>query len=73
MRIASLWLCAASVCACIVAPTAQAHFLQTDPVGYKDDIDLYAYVSDDPLNRTDPTGDDSYVVYRPVIFWGCGT
>lgn len=31
-------------------------FLQTDPVGYADDFNFYAYVSNDPLNRTDPTG-----------------
>jgi len=31
-------------------------FLQTDPVGYKSDVDLYAYVGNDPLDRTDPTG-----------------
>jgi hypothetical protein len=30
--------------------------MQTDPVGYKDDYDLYTYVGDDPINRTDPTG-----------------
>lgn len=31
-------------------------FLQTDPVGYKDDLDLYTYVKDDPLNNVDPDG-----------------
>ena len=31
-------------------------FLQTDPVGSKDDLDLYAYVGGDPVNRSDPTG-----------------
>lgn len=31
-------------------------FLQTDPVGYKDNLDLYEYVGDDPLNHADPTG-----------------
>lgn len=31
-------------------------FLQTDPIGSKDDLDLYAYVGDDPINKTDPTG-----------------
>jgi RHS repeat-associated protein len=31
-------------------------FLQTDPVGYKDDIDLYTYVGNDPLDKTDPSG-----------------
>src|SRR6185312_8237972 len=31
-------------------------FLQTDPVGYKDDLDLYAYVGNDPIDGRDPTG-----------------
>lgn len=31
-------------------------FLQRDPVGYKDDLNLYAYVRNDPLNLSDPTG-----------------
>ncbi|MFZ4768265.1 MAG: RHS repeat-associated core domain-containing protein, partial [Roseimicrobium sp.] len=31
-------------------------FLQTDPVGTKDDLNLYAYVGNDPVNHTDPTG-----------------
>lgn len=30
--------------------------MQVDPIGYKDDLDLYTYVGDDPINRTDTQG-----------------
>jgi uncharacterized protein RhaS with RHS repeats len=44
-------------------------FLQTDPVGYKADLNIYAYVGNDPYNKTDPTGmepkDD------PCYYSGC--
>ena len=40
----------------LATTTAQARFLQADPVGYGPDLDLYSYVGNDPTDKTDPSG-----------------
>jgi len=39
-----------------ICSTAQARFLQTDPVGYQDDLNPYTYVGNNPSNKADPSG-----------------
>ncbi|HEX4292741.1 MAG TPA: RHS repeat-associated core domain-containing protein [Rhizomicrobium sp.] len=56
MKSRNLLLCAAATATVFLASSAQARFLQADPAGYADDMNMYTYVQDDPTDKMDPDG-----------------
>ena len=50
----------------IYSPTL-GRFMQTDPVGYKDHVNLYAYVGNDPVNTVDEDGTWSKSVHNRIF------
>lgn len=54
---------------------ALGRFMQTDPMGYAPDLDMYTYVYNDPTNRVDPSGkciEDACIMEITAVGAGAG-